>query len=200
MSILEMLTEQLGGDAIQQISRQVGADPDATAKAVSGALPMLVTALARNSTNSQGAGALASALDRDHDGSILDDVAGFLGGGGGGGAGAAILGHILGGQQSGAQDALGQMSGLKGGQIGQILATLAPLVMGALGRQKQQSSMGASQITDLLRGEQKKAESAAPDMMGMLGKLLDSNNDGSVGDDLARIGMGMLGNLFGGKR
>ena len=34
----------------------------------------------------------------------------------------------------------------------------------------------------------------------MLGQLLDSNNDGSVGDDLARIGMGMLGNFLGGRR
>lgn len=201
MSILEMLSQQLDGNAIQQISRQVGADPDATAKAVSGALPMLVTALAKNSADTQGASSLAGALDRDHDGSILDDVAGFLGGGqSGGGLGGAILGHILGGRQTGAQDAIGKMSGLNGSQVGQILAMLAPLVMGALGRQKQQSGMGASDISDLLRGEQRQAEKAAPDAMGMLGQLLDSNNDGSVGDDLARMGMGMLGNLLGGRR
>ena len=202
MSLLELLGQQIDDKAIQNISQQVGASPEATSRAVSGALPMLVTALANNASSGQGANALASALDRDHDGSILDDVAGFLGGGGGGGGGVggAILGHILGGRQGNAEQALGKMSGLESGQIGQILTMLAPLVMGALSRQKQQNGIDAGGLGDLLAGERRQAEKAAPDAMGVLGSLLDSNNDGNVGDDLARLGMGVLGNLFGGKR
>ena len=201
MSLLEVLTQQLGGDAIQQISRQVGANDDATSKAVSGAIPLLVTALAKNSSESGGAQALAGALDRDHDGSILDDLGGFLGSGNAAVAsGDGILKHMLGGRRQGAEAALGQMSGLDQQKIGQILAMLAPIVMGAVGRQQRQGGLGPSQIGEMLGGERRRAEKMEPGAMGILGSLLDSDGDGDVKDDLARIGMGMLGKMLGGRR
>lgn len=205
MSLLELLSQQIGGDAVQQISRQVGADEQATSKAVSTALPLLVTALAKNSNDQQGAASLLGALDRDHDGSVLDDVMGFLGnsGGGGaagGGAGAAILGHILGGRQSGAESAIGQASGLNSGQVGQILAMLAPLVMGALGKQKRSSGLDVGGLSDLLQGERKQVERAQPEGMDIFSRMLDSDGDGDVKDDIAKIGMGMLGKMFSGRR
>lgn len=200
MSLLEMLSQQLGSDAVQQISQQIGADPGSTSKAISGALPMLVTALDRNTNDAGGAQALAGALDRDHDGSILDDVVGFLGQGGNASMGAGILGHILGGrQQAGAQDAIGKMSGLNSGQVGQLLTMLAPLVLGALGKQKRQNGLDGGGLSDLLGQERQRAEAVNPGAMGMLGKLLDRDGDGQVGDELAQIGMGMLGKMFGGK-
>ena len=201
MSLLELLSQQIGGDAVQQISQQVGADEQATSKAVSAALPLLVTALAKNSNNQQGAASLLGALDRDHDGSVLDDVVGFLGNsGGGGGAGGAILGHILGGRQSGAEAAIGQASGLNSGQVGQILAMLAPLVMGALGKQKRSSGLDVGGLSDLLQGERRRVTEAQPGSMDIFSQMLDSDGDGDVKDDLAKIGMGMLGKMFGGRR
>lgn len=197
MSLLQLLQQQIDGNAVRQISHQVGADEQATSKAVSTALPLLVTALAKNSNDQQGAASLLGALDRDHDGSVLDDVVGFLGGGGG--AGGAILGHILGGRQSGAEQAIGKASGLNSGQVGQILAMLAPIVMGALGKQKRASGLDLGGLSDLLQGERRQVERAQPEGMDFLGKILDSDGDGEVSDDLAKIGMGMLGKMFGGR-
>ena len=199
MSLLETLTQQLDSNAISQLSQQIGANPQATSQAVSGALPLLVSALAKNTADSGGAQALAGALDRDHDGSILDDVVGFLGQGGNSSMGAGILGHLLGGRQGGAQDAIGKMSGLNGGQVGQLLTMLAPIVLGALGKQKRSQGLDGGGLADLLGGERQKAEQVEPGAMGMLGRLLDSDGDGQVGDDLAKIGIGMLGKMFGGK-
>lgn len=200
MSLLDVLTQQLGGDAIGQISRQVGADTDATSKAISGALPLLVAALAKNTADTGGAQALAGALDRDHDGSILDDLGGFLGGGAAAAGGDGILEHILGTRRQGAEAAIGQMSGLDGQKIAQIMAMLAPIVMGALGRQQRQGGMKPDQIGEMLGGERRRVEKMDPGAMGMLGSLLDADGDGDVKDDLARIGMGMLGKMFGGRR
>ncbi|HRF38840.1 MAG TPA: DUF937 domain-containing protein, partial [Saprospiraceae bacterium] len=69
----------------------------------------LVSALARNASTEQGAAALSNALDRDHDGSILSNLAGLLGGQAPAQDnralnGAGILNHILGDRQSGAVD------------------------------------------------------------------------------------------------
>ena len=43
--MLDMLTQSLGGSHLQQISRQIGAAERCTAKAISGALPILLGAL-----------------------------------------------------------------------------------------------------------------------------------------------------------
>lgn len=200
MSLLEMLQGQIGDDFIQQAARQVGAKPQQVNQAVSAGVPLLVSALARNASSSGGANALLGALDRDHDGSILDDVIGFLGKSRGGGAGDAILGHVLGGKKQGVEQAIGQASGLDMGQVGQILAMVAPLIMGALGKQRQQKSLDAGGLADMLNGERRQVERQQPEVGGLLGKLLDQDGDGQIGDDLAKMGMSVLGNLFGGKR
>ena len=74
---------------------ELGQEEAKTANAVSSALPLLVGALARNASDPSGAGALESALVKDHDGGILDDIAGALSGTGAG-AGAGILRHAFG--------------------------------------------------------------------------------------------------------
>jgi hypothetical protein len=194
-SLFESLMDQIGNDGVRQMSRQLGADEGATAKAVQGALPMLMGALSGNASDKGGAEALLGALSRDHDGSILDDVGGFLGKGDSG-PGQAILGHVLGSRQPAAAKSLGQASGLDAGSAGQLLGMLAPLVMGALGREQKRGGLDVGALTNLLGGERRAAEQKAPDAMGMLGQLLDADGDGSMVDDVA----GMVGKLFGGKR
>lgn len=194
-----MLNQQLGGDAVSHLSRRLGADEATTRKAVAGALPMLVAALANNSSDSAGAGSLLGALDRDHDGSILDDVVGFLGQGDARG-GEGILGHVLGGRQQTAAQGVSRMSGLDAGSAGQLLAMLAPLVMGALGRAQRQKQLDPTGLSEMLQGERRRVERAAPEGMGMLAQILDADGDGDVSDDVARLGVSMLGKLFGGRR
>ena len=198
-SLVNMLFEQLGGDATRQISRNVGADEDSVSKAVSGALPVLLGALQRNAGNSEGAQSLAGALDRDHDGSILDDIAGFLGQNDTG-SGEGILRHALGQRQPAVEAGLGRMSGLDADSIGKILSMLAPLVMGMLGREQRSQGLDISGLTGFLGAENEAVGRAAPDAMGFVGQLLDTDGDGDITDDLGKLGGGLLGSLFGGKR
>ena len=194
-----MIQGQIGDDFIQQVSQQVGAKPQQVNQAVSAGVPLLVSALARNASNTGGASALLGALDRDHDGSVLDDVIGFLGNSGSS-PGEAILGHVLGGKKQGVEQAIGQASGLDMAQAGKILAMVAPLIMGALGKQKRQQGFDAGGLMDMLGGERQRVESQQPEVGGLLGKLLDQDGDGQISDDLAKAGMSVLGSLFGGRR
>lgn len=187
-SITDLLGQTLRSGALDQIGAQLGTDPQTTSQAVSAALPMLVGALARNSSQAGGAEALAAALARDHDGSVLDDVGGFLGGGGATTAGAGILGHLFGGRQAVVEQAVGQSAGLDGQSAGQLLAMLAPLVMGALSRgAQQQGGLDPSVLAGMLGGEQASLSQRSPDMMSTIGSLLDSNRDGSIVDDIGRL-------------
>ena len=91
-ALLEILAGSLGRGAVEQISAKLGLNPTTTGRIVQAAIPLLVGALARNSSSSSGATALQSALTKDHDGSVLDDVLGFLGSSQQG-PGAGILRH-----------------------------------------------------------------------------------------------------------
>src|SRR5512134_2577667 len=76
--ITQLLTRQLLGEALSQISQQIGADKDTTGQALSAAMPLLLSALANNASKPQGAQALHTALAQDHDGAILNNLDGFL--------------------------------------------------------------------------------------------------------------------------
>jgi hypothetical protein len=189
MSLLDMLQQRLGGDAVNQISSRLGTDPANTRTAIAAALPMLVGALARNAQDPGKAGALANALGR-HDGSVLDDVAGYLGRGDTG-DGDGILGHVLGGKKETVETGLGQAAGLDPAKAGTLLAMLAPLVMGALGKAQREKGLDTGGLAGMLGSEQQRAADAAPGVMGMLSSFLDRDHDGSVMDDIG----GMLGKL-----
>lgn len=198
--IMDLLQQQLSGDAVKELSRQVGADEGATKNALGAALPMLLGALSRNASNGEGAQALLGAVQRDHDGSVLDDVMGFLGKGGTS-DGSAILGHVLGNRKGMVEQGLAKTSGLDMAQVSKLLAMAAPLVLGALGKQQKASGgMDANGLMSLLGGERRSLEQKAPAEMGLLGSLLDSDGDGDVDiQDIAKKGLGMLGGLFGSK-
>ena len=196
-SLLETLTQQLGGGALKEISGQLGADEKTTGNAMAAALPMLLGALSRNSSNDQGSQALQSALEKDHDGSILDNLSGFLKNPDQG-AGDGILRHVLGDRRQAVEKGLSKSTGMGSASVAKLLTTLAPVVMGTLGRTARQSGMNASALSNLLGQERKEMESKAPTEMGVLNLLLDADGDGDVDlSEVAKKGFGMLGKLFG---
>ena len=197
-SIFDMLQGQLGGQALDMIGSQLGADRSKVEKAVPAALGSLMTGLARNAQSPDGASALASALSKDHDGSVFDNLSGVLS------ApertsGAGILGHVFGAKQGAVESALGQSTGLDSAAIGKLLTMLAPLVMGALGKKQSHGGLRPSDLGGLLQREHQTARQKAPDL-GMLGGLLDADGDGDIKDDVAKLGGSLLKNLLGGGR
>lgn len=153
-SILDAVRQQLGPDTIQQLSGALGADPAATSNAVALALPALLGGLAHNAAQPEGAVALDNALNQ-HDGSILDNLGGMLsgsgaGGGALGGIGGAILGHIFGGRRGSVEEGVGKASGLDAAQVARLMAMLAPIVMGVLGRMKQTKGLDANRLPEVL--------------------------------------------------
>ena len=186
MALLDMLHQRLGGDAVHRISNRIGADPGTTGNAIDAALPLLLSALARNVGDTNQAQSLARAVSDDHDGSILDDVPGFVGRASEK-PGAGILRHVLGGRQQAVQQGLSQATGLDAGKAGTLLTMLAPLVMGAIGRTKRENSLDAGGISTLLTSEQEHLKQSAPGVMGALSRFLDQDNDGSVMDDVSGL-------------
>lgn len=203
-SLTDDLVSQLQGSPVQQVAQQLGIEPSQASSAVSAALPLLMGALGRNASQPEGAQALFGALQNDHAGGDLGSVLGAVLGGAPDRRtdGAGILGHIFGGNQERAQAGVAQATGLQGGQAGQLLKILAPIVMAYLARRMFRQRQGATATTDAnpdvlsgILGQEHKAirEQGGPGS-GLLGAVLDQDGDGQLGiGDLMKIGGGLLG-------
>lgn len=202
-SLQDLLGSEQGNQTVDQISQNIGADSSVVNMAIQAALPALINGLANNVASPQGAESLNTALSEDHDGSVLDNLGGLAGTIFGGQADAqpsramnagGILGHILGDKQEVVAQEVSQKSGISTSQVLQILMFLAPIVMGYLGRQKQQQGVEADGLGDILGGllggggqPQVQAQSSGNAMLDMATSMLDSDKDGSVIDDLASM-------------
>jgi hypothetical protein len=191
MSLEAILDQALNADTIGQISQVLGTDEATTNNAVQVALPMLLGAMTRNTSTPEGASSLLTALDQDHDGSVLDSLGGSLGGLNTG-PGLGILGHIFGDKIGAAQSGVSRASGLDLGRVASLLMMLAPIVMGALGKSRREGQVDENTVTDVLGGATQKTASNSP-IPDILSQLIDKNRDGSSLDDIFR----MAGSFFG---
>ena len=187
--ILSLLQGALAGGTSEDVSRTIGADPARTQPALAAAIPLLISALARNAQQPGGADALHAAIARDHDGSVLDDPARAAERP----DAAGILGHLFGASQPQAQQAVAQAGGIDAAQAQKLLLFAAPLVMAALGRTQRQNGLNADGLAGFLGGERQQLAAAQPGLLGLAADLLDRNHDGSALDDVA----GMASKLFG---
>lgn len=189
--ITQMITQQVAGFAARAIAQRLGIGEAAAQQAVTIAVPLIVAALARNAARPEGAQELHQAVTSDHDGSVLDNLPGYLDNPQAAN-GAGILGHVFGEQRGAIQSTVARATGLDQNAAGSILETVAPLVMGAVGQTQRQNHLDPGGLSEFLGTQQQQTEAAAPGLSGALNSLLDSNHDGSVTDDVGR----MLGNLF----
>ena len=190
-TLMNAILGQFDSDTLGELSNQLGTNQQTTGNAIAAAVPLLLSALSRNASNDEGRDSLYNALSNDHNGAILNNLMGFLGGADNG-PGQGILGHVFGDSQNGVVNALSRATGMNASSMGQLLVTLAPIVMGFLGRTRQQQAMGPSGLAGLLGGETEYAQQAAPGLMGTISRFLDSNGNGSAVDELA----GMLGGML----
>ena len=185
-AITQIIAQQLGGSAVSKIAQRFGISESKANAAVQIAVPLILTALARNASQQGGAESLHQAINNDHDGSIFDNLMGYLGNPQSAN-GAGILRHVFGAQQPTVENNLAQATGMDQTSASSLLETIAPLVMGAVGQTQQQSGLDASGLSNLLDSQQQQAQANAPGAMSMLGSMLDQNQDGSAMDDLQRM-------------
>lgn len=202
MNLMELLKWQMSDGVLDGLSSQLNiGDKKETSNAANAAISILMSALTKNATNSNdGLSGLVGALDRDHDGSILDDIMGLMTGKSQSNNqsmmnGAGILKHLLGAKQNNAIDMLTKVSGLDQNQSSGLLMKLAPMVLGVLGRVKKQKSMDQVGLQDYLRKSQDQFVQE-DSQRSIFTKLLDQDGDGNAMDEIASIGMKVLGGFL----
>ncbi|MEG1668979.1 DUF937 domain-containing protein [Chryseobacterium sp.] len=219
MSLIDLLTGNTGNQVAEQAENKFGISKNQIIALLAVATPLVISYLRNKSQDNKEAEALNNALDKDHDGSILNDTSQLEARQSEGGS---ILSHVFGNEKGNVENQLSQNTGISIDKIGPILAMLAPVIMGYIGKEKQQNNVGAGGLGDLLGGilggaqNQAQQQQSSP-LNDILGSVLGGGQSQSSGNPLNDIlgsvlgsggqqkqqsggGLGdLLGGLFGGK-
>ncbi len=183
------------GGNLSQLSDAIGGSPRATRSALELLLPSMIHAMNRNTNSRDGADSLLNALKRDHDGSILERL---------GEAisrpdetsGTGILGHLFGSKTRAVESGVGRATGLDAGQITRLMITVAPIVLGLLGKLRSQKNLDTDALSNLLGRADAEVRPRTRKRLSPLMQFLDQDGDGDVSGEVIRIGTGLLGRLF----
>jgi hypothetical protein len=193
--LLGTLLKTFGGDGLAALGNKAGVDKRTAGKALTAILPSLIHALGKNTSSPGGAESLTKALEKDHDGSILDNIFDSLKGGVEK-DGAGILGHILGKKQPTVETGISKSTGIDISKIGSIMSMVAPFLLGMLGKSRKENNLGASDISRMLLNEDAQVSRRSKKKLSPILQFIDQDGDGEVTDDLLNIGAGFLSKLF----
>lgn len=215
MSLLDLITGSTGNQVAEQAENKFGISKNQIIALLIVAAPLVISYLKKKSENSDEADKLNAALDKDHDGSILNNPAQALDREQ---EGDSILSHIFGGEKATVENQLSQNTGISMDKIGPILAMLAPVIMGYIGQQKQANNVtSGGGLGDLLGGilgnsaqESQASNNPLSDILGSVLGGATQSSGGGLGDILGSVlgggnqkqseqgGLGgLLGGLFG---
>ena len=218
MNMMEMIMQAAGGQAPQQVGQQFGLNQQQSQNAIAALLPAISSGLKRNADSPQGLAGLLGAIQSGNHTQYLENPSqlsnqaavqegnGILGHiFGSKDVSRAVAGRAS--EQTGiGADVLKKMLPMVAmmamGSLGKQTGSVAPgaSMKGMLGQLAMQQLMGGGQqsgglggmLGGLLGGGQRKAQvqqqQAHSQGLGMLGKMLDADGDGSSMDDI----LGML--------
>ena len=179
MSLIDLITGNTGNKVAEDAENKFGISKGQMIGLAAVAVPLIIMYLKNKSEDADEAESLNKALDKDHNGSILNNPSEAMEKES---EGNSILDHIFGAKKSTVESSLASQTGISMSTIGPLLATLAPLVMGYIGKQKQDSGVSSGGgLSDLLGGilgkasNDAKAEPSNP-LNDILGGLLGGGN------------------------
>ena len=175
-SVIESVMGLFSGKTLNTISKQVGAPQDKTKQALPDVIALLTGALAQNTSQKEGAEELADALQKDHDGSILNNLSTYIDHYQAG-EGNGILKHVLGSNRGAVEQDLAKKNGLDPAAVSNLLTIAAPLIMGALGKTQKQEGLNLNSLMSLLGKEKNLAQSISPSAIDILNKVMRPKSD-----------------------
>ncbi len=192
MNLQKMIMSGLTDGGISQISTMLGQDTKKGTDTLNTALWFIFEGLGNNATTTKGAEAIAKAAET-HDNTIIPKLQESLA------DGkidlkdwAKILGHIFGNKTPVVETTIADNAGVSSNKIGNLLKTLAPIVLSAIVPNKQ--SDGSFDFTDLaqtLLWSSKSANSNSSLAMDAMTSIL-----GSSSNTITKSGGGILGKLL----
>ena len=175
-SLLDSLTGLITPDLASRAASMLGESDSSTHKAMTAALPVVLTGLASRASDAGFAGSLFDLVRSPaNDDNVLNNVAGLLGGGESSpvmGLGGQLLAMLFGGNTSNLGSALASYAGVKTSTGSTLLNLAAPLVLATLGRQTRSDNLNASSLASLLTSQRDAFAAALPGPLANIDSFL----------------------------
>jgi len=213
MNLLDMIMSAQGGSTAQQAGAQHGLNQQQSQSAIAALLPAISSALKQNTGSPQGLAGLLGALQSGQHEQYLENPQ-MLGQPQTVTDGNAILGHLFGSKDVSRAVAgrASEQTGIGSDILKKMLPIVATMAMGSLSKQtkaptmqsaltglamqhlmggQKKSGLGAilGAVTGANGRQQRQTQQTHQQGMGIIGKLLDADGDGSTMDDI--LGMVM---------
>ncbi len=183
--ILDALGGALTPQALIALAKQLGLGFDDVTRLVKAILPALLEQLQGNADRGDSEN-IAAAVSKDHDGIVLDDAVGFLGGGFLRGSGSGILGHVFGDQLDATAKRISDETHLPEGAVRMAMTALAPMAMGAIAKVAIGAITAAGVAALLAVAVQGVRSGKVQRMIGTVNDRFDGDRDGNALDDVGR--------------
>lgn len=189
MDLEKIVKGYITNSIAQNIAKKFNIDVRTVQSLIDKAVPLLLGGMANNAAKDENqAAGLFKAITKDHDGSVFGNLETLLQDPKALKAD-KILQHVLGGKEEVAETALATEAGIKKEQSVDFMQVLAPMVMGALGKEQSEKNLEADHLAKMFAHE--KTQVAAQKASNPLLSLIDQEGDG-VTDDLLKMGMSFL--------
>jgi hypothetical protein len=161
-NLIDLLERLLGSnDVLSRLGALIGLSPENTKGVIGAAVPAILAALVGLAQRPEGRDRLAAAV-QSQDTSVLDNLAGALSGGREQSlldSGRSVLSSLFG---AGKVDGLAGAIGINQSSAGSLLGALAPVVLGALGREERSQGLDAQGLARLLTSQKDSIVQALP--------------------------------------
>lgn len=194
MSLLDLLTNSIDANQVNQIAGKIGATPEQTENAIGLALPTLLGALSNKTDDASAMEQMHAQLNSAEPKPVasllgcnsLNGVLQALGGNSGN-----LLSGLLGGRQAKVENGISQACGLTAGQVTSLMGLLAPMIIGAVANKSRSGGLDLGGLINMLRGEKSQMQKQASG--GLMAGLLDQDGDGDFDfKDMLSLGFKFL--------
>lgn len=187
-NIINSILSKLDDQSLQSISQKTNTSPSQAKSALANAIPILMNVMAKNNQNPEKAASLQKAVEKDHDGKILDNLGSYFNNPDSAN-GPGIVKHVLGTDHRNAVEYITKDSGVSESSATRILEIAAPLVMGFLGK----NCRDGFDVGNLLNAYIQNQKQENPQSQSLMNKLFDMEDEGKMMDDLKEMGKSFLG-------
>jgi OmpA-OmpF porin, OOP family len=185
-SLLSATKSYLTPEVVRNASVMTGESEAATLEAMQGGVASVFVGLANMVSTSEGAATLGNLIRKPTFGKLLNNVSSSFSGGSGTSSlidsGYNLLRGIFGDRTSTVADLLAGFSGISSAASGRLMAMLAPLAIGVLGKHAAAGGLKTAEVANALIGQRDEFAAAAP---AGLSKLLGDRPPRPTGIHLA---------------
>lgn len=170
-SISEGLMGMLSaGDNLSAISKTVGGDSNAIKSALGMGIPAIMGSMANSASKPGGLDMLKGLMSKADAANPTGDIGAMLSGGGSAG-GSDMISSLMGDQLAPIQNAIAKKTGLPASVIGQVLAMVAPMILGKVSKMFTSQKMDDKGLSAFLGDQSKMAMQSSPDMAEIMKQI-----------------------------